>query len=75
MSYSKIFGAAIYYHVSKESRKKLEPMTVLGIFLGHTETPHNYHVYLSSLKMKVVQRNIVKFDKEKAMSCSIEMEL
>jgi len=50
----RIFGAFVYIHVSKESRKKLEPTTELGVFLGYIETPQNYHVYLPSLKMTVV---------------------
>jgi len=48
------FGAFVYFHVSKELRKKLEPTTELGVFVRYKETPHNYHVYLSSLKMIVV---------------------
>lgn len=37
-----IFGATVYFHVSKESRKKLEHTTEMGVFLGYTETPHSY---------------------------------
>jgi len=51
VSHFKIFGASVYYHVSKESRKKLEPPIELGVFVGYTETPHNYHVYFPSLRM------------------------
>ena len=34
VSYFKIFGSFIYVHVTKESRKKLEPTTKIGIFVG-----------------------------------------
>jgi hypothetical protein len=54
VSHFRIFGASVYCHVSKESRKKLEPTTELGVFVGYTETPHNYHVYFPSLRMTVV---------------------
>lgn len=68
----KIFGASIYYHVSKESRKNLEPTTKIGIFVGYRETPHNHRMYLPSLIMTFVRRD-VKFDEEKVMQCSLEM--
>lgn len=49
-----IFGSSIYCHVSKESRNKLEPTIELGLFVGYTKTPHNYHVYFPSIRMIVV---------------------
>jgi len=66
VSHFGIFRASVYCHVSKESRKNFEPTTKLGVFVGYTETPHNYHVYLPSLKMKFVWRD-VNFDEEKAI--------
>jgi len=63
-----------YFHVSKESRKNLEPKTKLEVFVGYIETPHNFSVYFPSLRMKVVQRD-VKFDEDKAMWCCLEREL
>ncbi len=54
VSHFRIFGASIYFHVSKGSRKKLEPTTKLGVFVGYTNTPQNYHVYFLSLIMIVV---------------------
>lgn len=74
MSHFKIFGSSVYCHVSKESRKKLEPIVELGIFVGYTETSHNYRVYMPYLRMIVV-RNDVKFVEEKAIKCSLEREL
>lgn len=62
----RIFGSSVYYHVSEEARKNLELTTKLGIFVGYIDTPHNHRVYLSSLKMKVVRRD-VNFDEDKAM--------
>jgi hypothetical protein len=51
LSHFKIFGSSVYVHVTKDSRKKLEPTTTVGIFVGYRETPHNYHVYLMNNKM------------------------
>ena len=62
VSYFKIFGSSIYVHVTKVSRKKLEPTAEIGIFLGYTDTPHNYRVYLSNNRMAIVRWD-VKFDK------------
>jgi hypothetical protein len=40
--------------VTKDARKKLEPTTEAGIFVGYTETPHNYRVYFPNSKMIVM---------------------
>jgi len=50
--------------VTKDSRKKIELTTELGIFMGYTDTPHNYRVYLPT-----------KFNEEKSMSVSLEREI
>ena len=74
MAHYRIFYSSIYHHVTKYARKKVELTDELGIFLGYTDTPHNYRVYLSSYRMTVVRRD-VKFDEEKAMRCSLEGDL
>jgi hypothetical protein len=74
VSHFKIFGSSIYVHVTKDARKKLESTAKLGIFLGYTETPHNYCVYFPNSNMIVMRRDI-KFDEGKAMWLSLEREL
>ena len=74
LSHLRISGANVYMHVTKDARKKLEPTTEVGIFLGYTDTLHNYRVYLPDSGKTVVRRDI-KFQKEKAMKCSLEREL
>ena len=54
ISHLKIFGSPIYIHVMKDARKKLEPTAEVGIFLGYTETPHNYRVYFPNSRMTVM---------------------
>lgn len=53
MSHFNIFGSSVYCHVTKDARKKLEPIAELGIFIGYTDTTHNYQVYLPSHMMKL----------------------
>ena len=48
VSHFKIFGSFFYVHVTKNARKKLELTAKVGIFVGYTETPHNYRVYFSN---------------------------
>ena len=60
--------------MTKYSRKKLEPTADIWIFVGYTDTPHNYWVYFPNSMMAVVIRDI-KFDEEKAMSLSLEREI
>ena len=54
ISHLNIFGSSIYIHVKKDAKKKLEPTVEVGIFLGYTKTPHNYHVYFPDNQMTVV---------------------
>ena len=60
--------------MTKDSRKKLDPTTELGILVGYTDTPHNYRVYLPSTQRTMVCRDL-KFDEQKAMQVSLEREL
>ena len=74
VSYFKIFGSFVYVHVTKDARKKIEPTTEIGIFVGYIDTPHNYRVYFPNMRMTIVIRDI-KFDEEKAMRLSREREM
>jgi len=74
VSHFRIFGSLVYCHVTKDARKKLDPTVELGILLGHTDTPHNYHVFLPTSQRTVVRRDL-KFDEQRAMRVSLEREL
>jgi len=67
MAHFNKFGSSFYSHVTKDAQKTLEPITNLGIFVRHTDTPQNYGVYLPSNRMIVICR-----EEEKAMICSLE---
>ena len=54
ISHLKIFGSSVYIHVTKNARKKLELTAEVRIFVGYTETPHNYRVYFPDSQMIVV---------------------
>ena len=45
VSHFKIFGSSVYMHVTKDTRKKVEPTAEVGFFVGYTKTPHNYRVF------------------------------
>ena len=49
VSHLNIFGSSVYVLVTNNARKKLEPTVEVGIFLGYTETPHNYRVYFPNI--------------------------
>jgi hypothetical protein len=74
VSHFKIFGSYVYVHVTKDSKKKLEPTAKVVIFVGYTETPHNYRVYFPNSKM-IVMRWDINFDEGKAMRLLLEREL
>ena len=67
ISHLRSFGSPVYIHVMKDARKKLEPTVEVGIFVGYTEKPHNYHVYFPDSRKTVVRQDI-KFHEEKAQS-------
>jgi hypothetical protein len=46
--------ALVYCHVSKDSRKKLEPTTEKGILWATSETSKAYRVYIPSLRKTVI---------------------
>jgi len=54
----RIFGSLVYFHVTKDARKKLELTTELGILVGYIDTPHNYRVYLPTSQRTVVHRDL-----------------
>ena len=68
-SHLKIFGSSVYIHVTKGTRKNMEPTAKFGIFVGYTETTHNYFVYFPDSQMIVVRRD-TKFNEVKAMKLS-----
>ena len=44
----------------------MDPTAEVGIFVGYTDTPHNYRVYVPESRKTVVRRDI-KFQEEKAL--------
>jgi hypothetical protein len=74
VSHFNIFASSVYVHVTKGTRKKLELTVEVGIFVGYTKKPHNYHVYLPNSKM-IFMRWDIKFEEGKAMWFSLEREL
>jgi len=66
VSHFRIFGSLVYFHVTKDAWKKIDPTTKLGILVGNTDTPDNYHVFLPTS---------LKFDEQKTMQVSLEREL
>ena len=73
ISHLRIFGSPVYIHVMKDARKKLEPTAEVGIFVGYTDTPQNYRVYLLDSRKTIVRWDI-KFHEEKAMKMSLERD-
>ena len=62
----RIFGSLLYFHVTKDAQKKLDPTAKLGILVGYTDTPHNYQVYFPTSRRTMVHRDL-NFDEQKAM--------
>jgi len=69
-----IFGSLVYFHMTEYAWKKLQLTTELGIFVGYTNAPHNYQIYLLTSRMTMVRRD-VRFYEEKAMRVSPKREI
>lgn len=74
MGHFRIFGSSVYFHVTKDEWKKLELTTKLWIFVGYTDTPHNYRVWLPTSRRTMICRDL-KLDEQKAMQVSLKREL
>ncbi len=61
VSHFYIFGSPVFCHVTKDARKKLDLTAELGIHVGYTDTPHNYHVFLPASQRTILHRDL-KFD-------------
>jgi hypothetical protein len=42
----RIFGCPVYIHVPKEKRTKMEPLGKKGVFVGYSENPKAYRIYV-----------------------------
>jgi len=73
VSHFRIFGSLVYCHVPSESRKKLEPTTVKGIFVGYNEIAKAYRVYVSTLRRTMIRRD-VRFEEGRGLRKSLERE-
>jgi len=73
VSHFSIFGNLVYFHVPSESRKKIEPIAVKGIFVGYNKTTKAYRVYVPTLR-RIMIRSDVWFEEGKALRKSLERE-
>ena len=69
----RIFGCLTFSYVPKEKRTKLEPTVKKGIFVDYSETSKAYRIYIPALR-RVVVRQDVKFEEERAFRRSQELE-
>ena len=73
MSHFYIFGNLLYYHVPSDSRKKMEPTTDKGIFMGYSEISKVTRVYIPTLMKKMI-RSDVRLEEGRALRNSLERE-
>jgi transposase InsO family protein len=73
VSHFRIFGSLVYCLIPSESRKKLEPTAVKGIFVGYNKTAKAYRVYVPALRRTVI-RDDVRIEEGRALRKSLECE-
>lgn len=74
VSHFHIFGSPVFCHMTKDARKKLDPIVELGILVGYIDTPHNYCVFFPASQRTVVRMDL-KFNEQRAMLVSFEREI
>lgn len=59
INHFRIFGTEAYVHIPKEKRKKWNPKSKKGIFVGYCDDTKGYRVWLPEEKKIVVARDII----------------
>jgi hypothetical protein len=68
----RIFGCAVYNHVPKDKRTKLEPSGRKSMFVGYSETLKSYRIYIPGQGYVVVSQD-VRFEEDLAFRRSHEI--
>jgi hypothetical protein len=75
VSHIKIFGCAVFVHIPKEKRNKLEPSGKKGIFVGYCEVSKAFKIYIPGHCHIEISRDVT-FDEEytlkKSRRCQLE---
>ena len=64
-----IFGCAVYIHIPKEKRTKIDPFGRKGIFIGYSNTSKAYQIYFPGFK-NIDNSRDVTFDDDSTHSRS-----
>jgi len=46
MDHLRIFGCPAYIHIPKDKRKKLDPSSMKGTFVGYSNSSKAYRIYI-----------------------------
>jgi hypothetical protein len=75
VSHLKIFGYAVFVHIPKEKRNKLEPSGKKGIFVGYCESSKAFKIYIPGHHHIEISRDVT-FDEDatlkKSRICQLE---
>lgn len=55
----RVFGTVVYTHIPKQKRKKWDPKSKKGIFVGYSDNTKGYRVYYSKTNTISVSRDII----------------
>ncbi len=58
VSHLRFFGSRTFVNIPKSLRKKLDPKSREGIFVGYCETSKAFRVWISSIKKVVISRDV-----------------
>ena len=69
VSYLKIFGFLVYFHIQKEKRTKLDPSKNKGIFVGYCEVSKSFTIYIPRFHHMEISRDVT-FNEEATLKRS-----
>lgn len=67
----KVFGSKVHVHIPKEKRRKWDPKSKEGIFVGYEDNTKGYRVYFPSTGKVEIARNIVLYEKQLLNTCHV----
>lgn len=75
VGHMRVFGSTAYVHIPKEKRRKLDPVSEKGVFLGYEPTTKGYRILRDRDGVIVVTRNVVFDEKPRRNGGENEFEL
>jgi hypothetical protein len=59
VSHLRVFGTRVFLHIPEADRRKLDPKTIEGLFIGYSETVKAYLIYVPKSQKVITSREVI----------------